>query len=158
MDSFDAKILSYLQEHGRASYQEIGEAVGLSLSACHKRVKVLEKEGVIQRYAAIVEEARVGFRTSTYVQVRLHDQQQETLDAFEKQVVKHPEIMDCVLMAGDTDYLIRILCEGVEDYERIHRDILTALPSVERVNSNFALRTICRRTQVPINRAKFLQT
>lgn len=153
MDQFDVKILSHLQENGRASFQEIGEAVGLSLSACHKRVKTLEENGVIERYAAIVKEAHVGFRTSTYVQVRLRDQKQETLDAFEAQVVKHPEIMDCVLMAGDTDYLMRILCEGVEDYERIHHDILTALPGVERLNSNFALRTVCRRTQVPIKLA-----
>lgn len=150
MDKFDVKILSYLQSNGRASYQEVGEAVGLSLSACHKRVKILEQNGVIERYAAIVSEERVGFRTSTYVQVRLHDQKQETLDAFEAQVVLHPEIMDCVLMAGDTDYIMRILCKGVEDYERIHHDILTALPGVERVNSSFALRTVCRRTQVHV--------
>ena len=106
---------------------------------------------MIERYAAIVNEDRIGLRTSTYVQVRLKDQQQETLDAFEAQVVTHPEIMDCVLMAGDWDYLIRILCNGVQDYERIHHDILTALPGVERVNSNFALRTVCRRTEVPLD-------
>ena len=149
MDKFDTEILSFLQLNGRASFQEVGEVAGLSLSACHKRVKALEKDGVIERYAAIVNEDRIGLRTSTYVQVRLKDQQQETLDAFEAQVVTHPEIMDCVLMAGDWDYLIRILCNGVQDYERIHHDILTALPGVERVNSNFALRTVCRRTEVP---------
>jgi len=151
MDKFDTEILSFLQLNGRASFQEVGEIAGLSLSACHKRVKALEKDGVIERYAAIVNEDRIGLRTSTYVQVRLKDQQQETLDAFEAQVVTHPEIMDCVLMAGDWDYLIRILCNGVQDYERIHHDILTALPNVERVNSNFALRTVCRRTEVPLN-------
>lgn len=151
MDKFDTEILSFLQLNGRASFQEVGEVAGLSLSACHKRVKALEKDGVIERYAAIVNEDRIGLRTSTYVQVRLKDQQQETLDAFEAQVVTHPEIMDCVLMAGDWDYLIRILCNGVQDYERIHHDILTALPGVERVNSNFALRTVCRRTEVPLD-------
>ena len=151
MDKFETEILSFLQLNGRASFQEVGEVAGLSLSACHKRVKALEKDGVIERYAAIVNEDRIGLRTSTYVQVRLKDQQQETLDAFEAQVVTHPEIMDCVLMAGDWDYLIRILCNGVQDYERIHHDILTALPGVERVNSNFALRTVCRRTEVPLD-------
>lgn len=151
MDNFDVKILSYLQNEGRASYQEVGDAVGLSLSACHKRVKALEQSGVIERYAAIVSEDQTGFRTSTYIQVRLHDQKQGTLDAFEAQVIQHPEIMDCVLMAGDWDYLVRILCRGVEDYERIHHDILTALPGVERVNSSFALRTICRRTAIPMS-------
>ena len=151
MDKFDTEILSFLQLNGRASFQEVGEIAGLSLSACHKRVKAMEKDGVIERYAAIVNEDRIGLRTSTYVQVRLKDQQQETLDAFEAQVVTHPEIMDCVLMAGDWDYLIRILCNGVQDYERIHHDILTALPGVERVNSNFALRTVCRRTEVPLD-------
>lgn len=150
MDRFDIKILSYLQENGRASYQEVGNAVGLSLSACHKRVKALEEDGTIVRYAAIVKEDRIGFHTSTYVQVRLRDQQQATLSAFEAKVLEHPEIMDCVLMAGETDYLLRILCGGVEDYERIHHNILTTLPGVERVHSNFALRTVCRRTQVPV--------
>ena len=150
MDAFDIKILSYLQSQGRASYQEVGDAVGLSLSASHKRVKALENDGTITGYCAPVKEEKVGFSVSTYVQVRLRDQQQATLEAFEAQVVRHPEIMDCVLMAGDIDYLLRILCKGVEDYERIHHHILTALPGVERLNSNFALRTVCRRTQVPI--------
>ena len=151
MDKFDREILSHLQINGRASFQEVGDAVGLSLSACHKRVKALEKADVIERYAAIVNEEKVGLETSAYVQVRLKDQSQETLDAFEAQVVTHAEIMGCVLMAGDWDYLIRILCNGVQDYERIHHDILTALPGVERVNSSFALRTICRRTEVPLD-------
>ncbi len=150
MDAFDSKILSYLQRHGRSSFQDMGEVVGLSLSACHKRVKALEEEGIIKRYAALVNEEALGFKTSAYVQVHLKDQKQETLDNFEAHILQQPEIMDCSLIAGNTDYLLRILCGGVEDYERIHRDILTKLPGVERLNSNFALRTICRRTEVPV--------
>lgn len=150
MDKFDRKILAYLQRDGRASYQDIGESVGLSLSACHKRAKALEASGVIERYAAIIDEEQAGFATSAYVQVALKDQKQETLDAFETEVVRHDQVMECVLMSGGSDYLLRILCDGVKGYEHLHRDFLTSLPGVERVTSSFALRTVCRRTEVPL--------
>ncbi|MEO1042016.1 MAG: Lrp/AsnC family transcriptional regulator [Pseudomonadota bacterium] len=150
LDEFDAKILAWLQSDGRSSYQEVGEAVGLSLSACHKRVKALEQAGVIDRYVAILSAWNLGYRTSAYVQVTLRDQARETLEAFETAVQETPEIMECALMSGDSDYLLRILCTSVEDYERIHSEVLTTLPGVERLKSSFALRTICRRTAVPI--------
>ncbi|MEM8937036.1 MAG: Lrp/AsnC family transcriptional regulator [Pseudomonadota bacterium] len=152
IDSFDVKILDQLQRDGRASYQDIGEKVGLSLSACHKRVKAMENAGLVQRYAAILDAPTLGRPTSAYVRVTLRDQTKETLANFEDAVQRHEEIMDCVLMSGDSDYLLRILCAGIEDYERIHDDILTTLPGVQRLQSSFALRTVCRRTAVPLNR------
>ncbi|RZO68128.1 MAG: Lrp/AsnC family transcriptional regulator [Parvularculaceae bacterium] len=151
LDRFDLKILDYLQRDGRGSFQDIGEAVGLSLSACHKRVKALEQLGVINRYAAILSARELGFRTSAYVQVTLRDQASATLQAFEAAVLETPEIMECALMSGDSDYLLRILCVDVEDYERIHSEVLTALPGVERLKSSFTLRTVCRRTAIPVN-------
>lgn len=150
MDRIDVKILLHLQQNGRASYQEIGEAVGLSFSACHKRVKVLKERGVIERYAAILNEEKAGYPISAYVRVTLKEQSKDALEAFEKAVARNPEIAECVLMSGDSDYFLRILCGGIKDYDRIHREFLTSLPGVDSVQSSFALRTIFRRTSVPV--------
>ena len=150
MDRIDVKILSLLQEDGLASYQDIGEAVGLSFSACHKRVKSLRAEGVIDRYAAILNEEKVGYPISAYVRVTLKDQSKASLEAFEKAVARNPEITECVLLSGDSDYFLRILCGGLKDYDRFHREFLTSLPGVDSVKSSFALRTVFRRSAVPI--------
>lgn len=150
MDRMDVKILSYLQENGRASYQEIGEAVGLSFSACHKRVKALRAGGVIERYAAIISEEEAGYPISAYVRVTLKEQSKASLDAFEKAVARNPEIAECVLMSGDSDYFLRVLCSGIKDFDRIHREFLTSLPGVDSVRTSFALRTVFRRNTVPI--------
>lgn len=150
MDRIDVKILSLLQEDGLASYQDIGEAVGLSFSACHKRVKALRAAGIIDRYAAILNEDKVGYPISAYVRVTLKDQSKASLEAFEKAVAKNPEITECVLLSGDSDYFLRILCGGLKDYDRFHREFLTSLPGVDSVKSSFALRTVFRRSAVPI--------
>lgn len=150
MDNIDVKILSLLQKDGLASYQEIGDAVGLSFSACHKRVKALRAQGVIERYAAILNEEKVGYPISAYVRVTLKDQSKSSLEAFERAVSKNPEITECVLMSGDSDYFLRILCGGIKDYDRFHREFLTSLPGVDSVRSSFALRTVFRRNAVPI--------
>ena len=156
MDKFDVKILNYLQQDGRASFQEIGRKIGLSMSACHKRAKALEKSGVIERYAAVVSEKKVGHSTNSFVRVTLKDQTEETLKAFEQAVISHEQVMDCFLMAGDSDYLLRIVCSGVQGYERLHKSFLTKLPGVERLQSNFALRTVRRQHSVPISPQKIL--
>ena len=150
LNALDEKILSILQRDARQSLQEIGDAVGLSVSACQKRIKALEKAGLIDRYAAILSARRLGLVTSAYVQVTLRDQARATLEAFESAVLRNQEIMECSLMSGDSDYLLRILCVDVEDYERIHTEVLTILPGVERLKSSFALRTVCRRTAIPM--------
>ncbi|MEO0399801.1 MAG: Lrp/AsnC family transcriptional regulator [Pseudomonadota bacterium] len=149
----DRRILDAVQKNGRAAYQEVGDAVGLSLSACHKRVKALEASGVIERYAAIVDERKAGFALNAFVSVTLRDQKTDTLATFETSVVARPEIMDCVLMSGDSDYLLRVICRDLDDYQRLHRDVLTALPGVERLKTAFAMRTVCRRTAVPMQMA-----
>ena len=150
MDKFDVKILSILQENGLASYQEIGDAVGLSFSACHKRVKALKAKGIIERYAAILNEEKVGYPISAYVRVTLKDQSEESLEAFEQAISHHPEITECVLMSGDSDYFLRILCGGIKDYDRFHREFLTSLTGIDSVKTSFALRTVFRRNAVPI--------
>ncbi|MEX6633829.1 Lrp/AsnC family transcriptional regulator [Hyphococcus lacteus] len=150
MDKFDAAILKILQEDGQTPFSELGERVGLSPSACHKRVKELWRTGMIAQQVVILDEAKAGLETSVFVQATLKNQQEATLTAFEKAVKHHREIMECYLMAGLSDYLLRILCRDGADYERIHADILTRLPGVDRVITNFAIRKVFRRTAVPL--------
>ena len=150
MDKFDTAILEILQEDSQCPFNELGERVGLSPSACHKRVKDMRRAGVITQQVALVDERKAGLETSVYVQATLKNQQQSTLDAFEKAVGLHREIMECYLMAGLSDYLLRILCRDGADYERIHTEILTRLPGVDRVISNFAIRKVLRRTAIPL--------
>ena len=150
MDKFDRAILEVLQTNGQTPFTELGEAVGLSPSACHKRVRALWDSGLISRQVAIIDETKAGLKTSVFVQATLKNQQQATLTAFEKAVARHREIMECYLMAGLSDYLMRIVCRDGDEYERIHKEVLTKLPGVERVNTNFAIRKVLRRTAVPI--------
>ncbi len=150
LDRFDTAILEILQHDGQCSFAELSERVGLSPSACHKRVKALWRSGVITQQVALVDERRAGLETSVFVQATLKNQHQTTLTAFEKAVAMHREIMECYLMAGLSDYLLRILCRDGADYERIHTEILTQLPGVDRVITNFAIRNVLRRTAVPI--------
>ena len=150
MDKFDIAILNVLQEDGQTPFAQLGEEVGLSPSACHKRVTELRRSGVITQHVALVDERRAGLETSVFVHATLKNQQQATLKAFEEAVSRHREIMECYLMAGLSDYLLRILCRDGVDYERIHGEILTRLPGVDRVVTNFAIRKVLRRTAVPL--------
>lgn len=150
MDNFDRAILEVLQNNGQTPFTDLGEQVGLSPSACHKRVKALWDEQLISQQVAIIDEAKAGLKTSVFVQATLKNQQQATLNAFEKAVSRHREIMECYLMAGLSDYLMRILCRDGDDYERIHTEVLTRLPGVDRVTTNFAIRKVLRRTAVPL--------
>jgi DNA-binding Lrp family transcriptional regulator len=152
IDKFDKAILGQLQADSRLTFSEVGERVGLSASACHKRVKAMEEAGLIAGYVAIVAEEQARLRTSVFVQISLASQKQDVLEAFERAVSGHEEIMECFLMAGLSDYLLRVLCRDGEDYERIHNTILVRLPGVERVVSNFAIRKVLRRTAVPLSR------
>lgn len=150
MDKFDIAILNILQDNGQTPFAELGERVGLSPSACHKRVAALREAGVITRTVTLVDERRAGLETSVFVQATLKNQQQATLHVFEEAVARHREIMECYLMAGLSDYLLRILCRDGADYERIHTNILTRLPGVDRVVTNFAIRNVLRRTAAPL--------
>lgn len=149
LDAFDHRILAALQRNGKASFNDIAAEVGLSPSACHKRLKAIEERGLIAGYVAIVAEEKVGLKTHVFVQVTLKSQKEDVLAAFEKSVGRHREIMECYLMAGQSDYMLRILCRDAEDYERVHNQILTRLPGVDRVQTNFAIRKVLRRTAVP---------
>lgn len=146
----DRRILSELQRDGRLSNAALASRVGLSESACSRRVKMLEEAGAISGYAAIVDPARLGWAATLFVRVTLESQRRESLSAFEEAVRKVPEVMECYLISGEADYLLRVVARDAADYERIHGNELTALPGVARVSSTFTLRTVRERSRLPL--------
>ena len=133
------------KENGRLSNVELAEKIGLSESACLRRVKRLEAQGVIGGYAALVDQRKLGLRGNVFVRVSLEGQQRAKLAEFEGAVLGVPEVMECYLRSGDSDYLLRVVVGAAEDYERLH-NVLTELPGVARVHSSFALREVMKKT------------
>ena len=146
LDTVDQTILEILQLDGRISNNELTDRVGLSPSACLRRVRRLESDGVIDHYAALIDPAMLSRGTTAFVEISLVSQEESQLDAFEAAVVGSPNVMACHLMAGDADYIVQVACADVADYERIHRTHLALLPGVARIRSSFSLRTVCNRT------------
>lgn len=150
LDRIDRLILHELQSDGRISNNALAERVNLSESACLRRVRRLESDGLLRGYVGLVDQTRAGFPDNVFVQITLHSQQQDDLAAFEREVHQLPEVMECYLMSGDCDYLLRVIVADSRDYERIHSRFLTRLPGVDRVHSSFALRTVIKSTEIPI--------
>jgi DNA-binding Lrp family transcriptional regulator len=150
LDRTDRTILAELQRDGRLSNRELAEKVHLSESACLRRVRALEEAGVIDRYAALVNQSKVGLPGSVFVSITLNRQEQTDLAAFEEAVKKVPEVMECYLMTGAQDYLLRVAVSDPADFERLHSQHLTRLPGVARVQSSFALRTVRKSVELPV--------
>ena len=150
LDAVDRAILSLLQDDGRLANVDLADAVNLSPSACLRRVRRLEEEGFINQYVALIDPSKVGMGTNVFVEITLSSQAEDALDAFEAAVTARPEIMSCHLMAGDFDYLLRVVIDDVTDYEALHRTHLAQLPGVARLVSSFALRPVCDRTAYPL--------
>lgn len=151
-DAVDRKILSAIQADGRISVADLADKVGLSASACHRRLKRLEDDGVVEGYVALLSPGAMGRGTSVFVSITLDRQQEQDLATFEAKVGECPEVMECYLMAGDSDYLLRVVVADGADYERLHTQVLTRLPGVARVRSSFTLRTVAKRTALPMGK------
>lgn len=147
IDSIDRLILNELQSDGRVSHAELADRVGLSTSACHRRVRRLEAEGVIAGYVMIVETGAIGRDLDVFVEVSLVSQSEESLRLFEEEVRNCPEVMSCHLVAGDADYLLHLAVQDHRDFERIHNQYLSRLSGVARLRSNFAIRTVYKSTR-----------
>jgi len=150
IDAIDRKLLRVLQENSQKSVQELGEAAGLSPSACHRRLKALEERGIIAGYRAVLNTAALGFTMQFFIEVGLSSQSEASLDAFEAAVGDIPEVLECHLMAGQSDYLLRVLCRDPEDFERLHRRLAARLPGVARLHSNMSIRTVKSRIGLPV--------
>ena len=143
LDATDRAILDVLRTDGRITNARLAEAINLSPSACLRRVRGLEVDGVIEGYVTIVNPAAIGRGTTVFVEISLDSQEESHLDAFEDAIAQCPEVVRCHLMSGEFDYLVQLDCADVGDYERIHRTQLSLLPAVARLRSSFALRSVC---------------
>jgi DNA-binding Lrp family transcriptional regulator len=150
LDHHDRAILRLLQQDARITNTLLAERVSLSESATLRRVKALEESGFIEGYTALIDQQRVGYPVNVFVSITLDRQSQPGLEAFESAVRKVPEVMECYLMTGEHDYLLRLVVADLADFERIHSQHLTRLPSVIRVQSSFAMRTITRSRVLPV--------
>ncbi len=150
LDTIDHSILNKLQKNGRLSNVQLAAEVGLSESACLRRVKILEESGIIDRYVMLVSQTAIGKPDNVFVRVTLDGQQREKLADFEAEISRVSEVMECYLMSGDFDYLLRVITRDNTDYVRIHNK-LTSLPGVMRVQSSFALRTVLDKTELPLD-------
>jgi DNA-binding Lrp family transcriptional regulator len=150
LDPIDRAILDTLQRDGRISNVRLAEQVHLSESACLRRTRMLEEAGVISHYKAVVNPRAVGLPDNVFVSIALLRQDQPDLEAFERAVCDVPEVLECYLMTGEFDYLLRVVVAGASDYERIHRSRLTSLPGVARVQSSFALRVVQHAVALPL--------
>ena len=150
LDDRDRAILRELMRDGRLTNADLAERVNLSPSACLRRVRMLEESGLIAGYVMLLNPDVAGLPGAAFVSVTLDQQGRVALDRFEAEARRHPEIMECYLLAGSADYLLRIAYRDARDFERIHTDILTQLPGVSRVQSTLSLRTVKKTTALPV--------
>jgi Lrp/AsnC family transcriptional regulator, leucine-responsive regulatory protein len=152
LDDIDRRILEVLQDDARISNVELAGRVGLSPSPCLRRVRDLEESGIVRRYVALLDPGAVGLGVSVFVQVSLERQAEKGLDTFEKRVLARPEVLECYLMTGDADYLLRVVVPDVAAFERFLLDHLTRIPGVASIKSSFALKQVKYRTSLPLAR------
>jgi Lrp/AsnC family leucine-responsive transcriptional regulator len=150
LDDTDLRILGALQEDARVTNSELAQRVFLSPSPCLRRVRELEEGGVIRRYATLLDPLALGLTVSVFIQVSLEKQVQNALDTFEKSVHAREEVMECYLMTGDADYLLRVVVPDVPSIERFIVDYLARIPGVASIKSSFALKQVKYKTALPL--------
>jgi len=151
IDRTDRRILTELQRDGSLANSALATQVGLSESACLRRVRLLEKAGIIERYTAVLNAMKIGITVSFLVRITLKGQTDRDLGSFEQAVCRVPEVAECYLTTGAADYLLRVVARGAADFERLHSKVLTKLPGVARVDSSFVLRSVVRQGGLPLD-------
>ncbi|MDP3709718.1 MAG: Lrp/AsnC family transcriptional regulator [Polaromonas sp.] len=153
LDNLDLKILDELQRDGSLSNVELARRVHLSPSPCLARVRALETAKVIDRYVAIANAAALGLGLSVFISISLRSQNKEALGEFERRIAEHEEVMECYLMTGDSDYLIRVAVADIGALEKFILEQLTPIPGIEKIRSSFALKQVRYKTALPLPRA-----
>lgn len=152
MDRIDRAILEQLQADASQSMGEVAATAGLSLSACHRRVKLMEAAGIIDGYGARLNPEALGLSVEVFVEISLNSQARQALQAFEQAVMDDEEILECKLTSGASDYILRVAAASIADYDRLHRNILARLPGVASMRSIFTLRSIKPWRGLPLTR------
>jgi Lrp/AsnC family transcriptional regulator, leucine-responsive regulatory protein len=150
LDTTDLRILRELQEDGSLTNVELARRVHLSPSPCLARVKALEATGVIERYVALASAKQLGLGLNVFINISLKSQSKEALAEFERRIAEHDEVMECYLMTGDSDYLIRVAVAEIAALERFILEQLTPIPGIEKIRSSFALKQVRYKTALPL--------
>src|SRR5882757_4238846 len=150
LDAIDRKILSLLQTDSRLTMQELAAKVGLSVSPCHRRVKLLEERGVISRYIATVDQKSLGLHVSVFISIKLARQKEEDLNRFARAISKWDEVLECYLMTGNRDYLLRVVAADLSSYEAFLKNKLTRLDGIASIESSFALSQVKYSIALPV--------
>ena len=150
LDDIDRKILTLLQQDSRMTMQEISEKVGLSASPCHRRIKILEERGVITRYGATLDQRAVGLPVSVFISIKLVRQKEEDLERFAKAIAGWREVVECYLMTGHRDYLLRVVVSDLAAYDQFLKQKLTRLDGISSIESSFALDQIKYANALPL--------
>lgn len=150
MDDIDLKIIAAVQGDGKITVHALAERVGLSPSPCARRVRLLEEAGIIKGYTAVIDQKKVGLPINAFASIKLERQREEDLDRFAQAVTRWPEVVDCYLMTGQRDYLMRIVARDLEAYERFLKDKLTRLDNVASIETSFALGQVKRSEILPL--------
>ena len=156
MDEIDLKILTALQDDARTTNTDLADRVGLSPAPCLRRVRALEQQGVIRKYATLLDPGAVNLGVAVFVQISLDLQVEDRLEKFERAIMRRPEVLECYLMTGDSDYLLRVVVPDVAAYERFLKDSLTRIEGVAGIKSSFALKQVKYSTVLPIDRGASL--
>ncbi|WP_333792785.1 Lrp/AsnC family transcriptional regulator [Hyphomicrobium sp.] len=154
LDAIDAEIVRLLRLNARMSNAKLAEKVGLSASACLRRIRALEHRGVLRGYTAIVGHSSGEAAIAVIINITLEQQTEDVFKRFEEAVRSHPEIQECYLMTGDSDYLLRVEVENAAEFERIHTEILSMLPGVARIRSSFSIRNVLAARRRPAPRRR----
>ncbi len=150
LDTIDLRILHELQRDGSLSNVELARRVHLSPSPCLTRVKALQANGVIVRYVALADAAALGLGLNVFISISLKSQNKQSLAEFEQRIAEHDEVMECYLMTGDSDYLIRVAVPNIPALERFILEQLTPIPGIEQIRSSFALKQVLYKTALPL--------
>lgn len=150
LDAIDRKILAILQSDSRVTMQDLADRVGLSVSPCHRRVKLLEERGVISRYIAMVNQKSVGLPVSVFISIKLERQKEEDLNRFARAISKWDEVLECYLMTGNRDYLLRVVTADLPSYEAFLKTKLTRLDGIASIESSFALSQVKYSIALPV--------
>ncbi|MBB1511294.1 MULTISPECIES: Lrp/AsnC family transcriptional regulator [unclassified Tessaracoccus] len=152
MDAIDRKILAELVEDGRLSLTELADRVQLSLSPCHRRVRKLESDGVIAGYHASLDPKALGLEFEALLFITMRSADHETIDAFERSVHAIPAVVQAQRLFGDPDYLLRILCADLPEYQRLWDEGLSTLPGVQKLVSTLVMKTVVDNRPPPLGR------
>ena len=150
LDEIDRKILRCLQSDGRVNINELAEKVGLSPSPCLRRVRILERQGIIARYVAVLDQRAVGLPVSVFVSIKLDSQREEALDRFAKAIERWPEVLECYLMTGPRDYWLRVVVPDLDAYQTFIKQKLTRLDGIASIESSFALEQVKYTNVLPV--------